>query len=97
VFVSPSFFEPFGITALESLLSGTPAIVGEGSGVMEKISGLGCILTVKPGNSSDLAEKIISVLERKMAVSEGDKKALKGAYSWEKSAREIEKIYQKLI
>jgi glycosyltransferase involved in cell wall biosynthesis len=97
VFVSPSFFEPFGITALESLLSGTPAIVGECSGILEKIQGLGCIMAVKPGNSRELAGKIISALESGVTVSESDRKILREAYSWKKAAKETLGIYQKVI
>jgi glycosyltransferase involved in cell wall biosynthesis len=97
VFVSPSFFEPFGITALESLLSGTPAIVGRGSGVLERIPGMGCIQAVRPGDSKELARKIMNRLASGIAVSEKDKKMLREAYSWEGSARDIERIYQKVI
>jgi glycosyltransferase involved in cell wall biosynthesis len=96
IFVSPSFYEPFGITALESLLSGTPAIVGKDSGVLERIPGMECVLAVKPGNSRDLAEKIMHILERRTRVLEADKKLLRKAYSWKESAIETEKIYLKV-
>jgi glycosyltransferase involved in cell wall biosynthesis len=97
VFVSPSFFEPFGITALESLLSGTPAIVGEGSGVLERIPRMGCIQAVRPGDSKELAGKIMRVLKAGITVSERDKRLLRQAYSWERAAKETLRVYQKVI
>ncbi|MEM7815625.1 MAG: glycosyltransferase family 4 protein [Candidatus Aenigmatarchaeota archaeon] len=94
VFVLPSIFEPFGITVLESLLSGTPVIVGEGAGVLERIPEMECIFKVKPGNSLEIAEKISYVLNKRIGVSERDKQALKKAYSWERSAMEILDVYR---
>jgi len=96
VFVSPSFYEPFGITALESLLSGTPAIVGKGSGVLERISSLGCIMAVRPGDSRELARKIMHVLKGRISVSENDKRLVREAYSWERAAKETVRVYRKV-
>lgn len=97
VFVSPSLYEPFGITVLESLLSGTPAIVSENAGVVERISQMECIHKIKPGNSKELVDGIVSVLKGRKRVSEKQKSILKKTYSWEKSAKETLHIYQKLM
>jgi len=97
VFVLPSLYEPFGIAALESVLSGTPAIVSEGSGVLERVGGMGCLMKVRPGDSADLAEKLVRALSSRKRVSESEKKAIQKAYSWERSAAEIFAAYQKVI
>jgi len=97
VFVLPSLHEPFGITVLESLLSGTPAIVSEGAGVLERLPDMDCVLRVKAGDSRDLAEKLALALSKRERVSLAEKEKILRAYSWEKSAVEILEVYQKLI
>ncbi|MDQ2869417.1 MAG: glycosyltransferase family 4 protein [Acidobacteriota bacterium] len=59
VYVMPSVSEPFGLTALEALRHGTPAIVSRNAGVSEVVRN---ILRVDFGDTSDLASKILSVL-----------------------------------
>jgi glycogen(starch) synthase len=59
VFVSPSLSEPFGLTALEALAHGTPAIVSRQAGVTEVVRNLLC---VDFGDVEDLAVKMIAVL-----------------------------------
>ncbi|HJW96914.1 MAG TPA: glycosyltransferase family 4 protein [archaeon] len=97
VFVLPSLHEPFGITVLESLLSGTPVVVSENAGVLENVPEMKCIMKVRPSDSEELAGEITHFLERPFRVSGREIAALQKAYSWEKSARQIESIYQKLM
>lgn len=96
VFALPSLHEPFGITVLESLLSGTPAVVSENAGVLEKLPGLGCLQKVRPADSRDLAEKISNTLKKRERVNERERGLVQNAYSWERSARETERVYQDL-
>ena len=97
VFALPSLHEPFGITALESLLAGTPVIVSEGAGALERLPEMDCVYKIRPGDSGDLAEKMVSGLSRRRRVSEREREAVKKAYSWERSAAEIFELYQKMI
>jgi glycogen(starch) synthase len=96
LFVLPSLHEPFGITVLESLLSGTPAVVSENAGVLENMPEMGCVTRIRAGSSEELAGKIVSALKKGKRVSESEKAILQRAYSWERSARETERIYQKV-
>jgi glycosyltransferase involved in cell wall biosynthesis len=59
VYVMPSVSEPFGITALEALSAGTPAIVSKTSGVSEAVRHL---LTVDFWDVDEMANKIIALL-----------------------------------
>jgi glycosyltransferase involved in cell wall biosynthesis len=97
VFVYPSIYEPFGISVLESLLSGTPAITTKDAGVMERLPEMDSIAGVRPGNSRELADNIVRILSERKRVSNKEKEILAKTYSWEKSAKEILGIYQKLI
>ena len=59
VYVMPSVSEPFGITPLEAMSNGVPAIISKTSGVSEVIKH--CLL-VDFWDIDDISSKIISVL-----------------------------------
>ncbi|MFH0929523.1 MAG: glycosyltransferase family 4 protein [Candidatus Aenigmatarchaeota archaeon] len=60
VYVMPSVAEPFGITALEAIASGTPVIVSKNAGVAEKISHC---FKVDYWDTHEMANKIIGILD----------------------------------
>ena len=59
VYVMPSVAEPFGISALEAMASGTPSIVSKNAGVAEKIQSC---FKVDYWDTVEMANKIVSVL-----------------------------------
>lgn len=67
VYVMPSISEPFGITALESILNKTPIIVSKQSGVREVIPDA---IQVDFWNTHDLADKILAVLSHQAFAEE---------------------------
>lgn len=97
VFVYPSLAEPFGISVLESLLSGTPVITTPSAGVLEKIPGMECVLKADPQDSAELSRKIIKALEERRRVLKSERLVIQKAYSWKNSAKQLAAIYQKLI
>jgi glycosyltransferase involved in cell wall biosynthesis len=96
VFVYPSLYEPFGISVLESLLSGTPAITSEEAGILERLPKMGSVAGIRPGDSEELAGKMVHFLSERKRVSGKEKEILARTYSWGKSANEILGIYNKL-
>jgi glycosyltransferase involved in cell wall biosynthesis len=60
VYVMPSVSEPFGITALEAIASGTPVIVSKNAGVAEEI--MHCF-KVDFWDTHEMANKIICLLQ----------------------------------
>ncbi|MBM3200129.1 glycosyltransferase family 4 protein [Candidatus Woesearchaeota archaeon] len=94
LYVMPSVSEPFGITPLESLRNGTPAIISKTSGVSEILKHA---LKVDFWDIDELANKILSVLNYRVlhetlsthGVMEIEK------YTWDRSAKEVLNVYQR--
>ncbi|MFV1917247.1 MAG: glycosyltransferase family 4 protein [Patescibacteria group bacterium] len=96
LYVLPSVSEPFGITPLEAIANGTPAIVSKQSGVSEVLNH---VLKVDFWDTEDMANKIIGVLEYPSLVSdlraESSKELPK--INWHESARKTIGIYEQLV
>ena len=96
LYIMPSVSEPFGITPLESLASGTPVIISRQSGVSEILNNC---LKVDFWDTDEMANKILAVLENEElegclaenGFSEIDK------FNWNNVADRIIGIYERLI
>ncbi|MHA2221054.1 MAG: glycosyltransferase [Candidatus Thorarchaeota archaeon] len=88
VFVLPSTFEPFGMTALEAIACGTPAIVSKFAGVSEfliDIDHTDSIVT-NPTDTQKFASAILEILEdQKLAEQIGleGMKTVRKSFSWD--------------
>ena len=96
LYIMPSVSEPFGITPLESLASGTPVIISRQSGVSEILSNC---LKVDFWDTSEMANKILAVLENEeleeCLASNGFTEIDK--FNWNSAAERIIGIYERLI
>ena len=92
LYILPSVSEPFGITPLESIVSGTPVLVSRQSGVSEVLTHA---LKADFWDTEDMANKVISVLDhphlhrqlRESGLSEVRK------LTWHRSAKHTLSIY----
>lgn len=93
VYVVPSFEEGFGIPLLEAFTCGVP-VVSSKLGSLTEVGG-DAALYFDPHNTSDMADKIMAVLNdeqiRRDLVEKGQKRYLK--FSWEKLAEETLNVY----
>lgn len=100
VFVIPSYYEPFGLVALEGMACGIPVIASNVGGLKTTIEDQITGLLFQPRNPLDLKEKILLIYKLK-EISEKLKKnaydKIKENYSWQNIADQIEKVYQSLI
>lgn len=94
--VMPSYFETFGMTALEAMACGTPVITTDSSGISEMI-GQERNLIIPVSNPLILAAEIEFVLKQTKNF-EMQKQLLEKVrhLSWKKVARETAKLYAKL-
>jgi glycosyltransferase involved in cell wall biosynthesis len=100
VSVFPSTYEPFGIVALEAMLSGTPVVVSDIGGLNEivdhKVNGMKSYA----GNPNSLADSILTLLyDHKLCdeVVKNAKAKVKAEYNWNKIAQDTHFTYQKAI
>ncbi|MBI2574694.1 glycosyltransferase family 4 protein [Candidatus Woesearchaeota archaeon] len=96
VYVMPSVSEPFGITALEAINSGTPVIISKNSGVSEVISHC---LKVDFWDTNQLSNKIIGVLRYRELAEElqANAESEMGKVSWLNSAQKCLDVYSSLL
>ncbi len=100
--VFPSYYEPFGIVALEAMSMEKPVVVGAAgvSGMREIVICCGeeqCGYHVDPNNPSDIAWGVISALEspekRKLLGKNGRKRVL-AEFTWSKIAKKTIALYE---
>lgn len=100
VAVFPSTYEPFGIVALEGMLSGTPVVVSDVGGLNEIVQHGENGMKSYAGNPNSLADSIISLLYDPalcMKVAKNAKSKVKAEYNWQKIAQDTHFAYQKAI
>ena len=100
VSVFPSTYEPFGIVALEAMLSGTPVVVSDIGGLNEIVDhGINGMKSYA-GNANSLADSILTLLfDQKLCanVVKNAQAKVKKDYNWQKIAQVTHFTYQKAI
>lgn len=98
VFVSPSVFEPFGITLVDAALLGVPIIATKSTGARDIFS-KNSIILCRPQDSEALSECIVSVLENRRLGESLSKNALSDAMAcggWDAVAEKTIAIYGRI-
>ena len=100
VAVFPSTYEPFGIVALEGMLSGTPTVVSDVGGLNEIVDHGVNGMKSYAGNSNSIADSVLSLLfDAKLCdtVSKNAIKKVKEQYNWNKIAQDTHYVYEQAI
>lgn len=98
--VFPSTYEPFGIVAIEAMLSGVPTVVTDIGGLNEIVEHGVTGMKSYAGNSNSLADSILALLfDHKLCdtVVKNAKQEVKTKYNWTKIAQDTHFTYQKAI
>jgi len=99
MFINPSEYEAFGITALEAMAQGTPVISANNEGAKYLLENGKYGLLYEIGDKEELTKHILSLLEDEKKAKEigdrGNKRAEK--FRWENIAKEMMSVYEELI
>lgn len=94
--VFPSTYEPFGIVALEGMLSGLPTVVSDVGGLNEIVEHGLTGLKSYAGNSNSIADSILTILKDEnlaRKIAENGRKEVIENYSWDLIAENTLKTY----
>lgn len=100
VAVFPSTYEPFGIVAIESMLSGTPTIVSDVGGLNEIVEHGVTGMKSYAGNANSIADSVLALLfDPKLCanISQNAIKKVKENYNWSKITDNTYYVYQLAI
>ncbi len=100
VAVFPSTYEPFGIVALESMLSGTPTVVSDVGGLNEIIDHGVDGMKSYAGNPNSIADSVLALLyDQNLCnnISKNAKAKVKNNYNWNKIAQDTHYVYERAI
>ena len=92
--------EGFGLVLLEAMACKTPVITTNLVGMAQEIKENNCGLIVPPNNQKTLAEAITKIIKnQKLAkqMGENGRKLVEEKYTWNKVAKQIEKVYFEAI
>jgi glycogen(starch) synthase len=103
--VFPSYYEPFGIVALEAMAMEKPVVVGAAgvSGMREIVICCGaeqCGYHVDPNNPSDIAWGVTSALEspeKSRMLGKNGRKRVLAEFTWNKIAKKTVNLYEKIV
>jgi glycosyltransferase involved in cell wall biosynthesis len=99
LFILPALREPWGLSTLEAMASGTPVIVSNEGGFPEFVKHNVSGMLVDPRSPVEQAKAIVELLSNRARLNEMGKEASKsaGKYTWEKMAATYAELYRVLI
>ncbi len=100
VAVFPSTYEPFGIVALESMLSGTPTVVSDVGGLNEIVEHGVDGMKSYAGNPNSIADSVLEILFNPQLCNDIEKNAknkVKNQFNWNKIAQDTHYVYERAI
>jgi glycosyltransferase involved in cell wall biosynthesis len=97
VLVTPSFYEGFGLPALEAMSCGTPVVVADRASLPEVVGEAGIL--VDPEDPDAIAEALTRVLTEGQLRTKMRELGLKRAssFSWERVAQETLDVYREVL
>lgn len=98
--VFPSYYEPFGIVALEAMIAGKPAIVSNTGGLKGIVQHGYSGLLMIPGDPASFIEQAAYLLENKdmaMTIGANGKKVAESLFSWNRIAEETKRVFEEAL
>jgi len=98
--VFPSRYEPFGIVALEAMVTGIPVVVSAVGGLRDVVSDGVTGLCAEPGRADTLAQAILQTLENPQKATERAQRAqdvVRSQYPWDRIASRTVHVYDDFV
>ncbi len=98
--VFPSTYEPFGIVALESMLSGIPTVVSDIGGLDEIVSHKVDGMKSYAGNANSIADSVLELLynqDLKDKIVKNATRKVRELFNWNRIAKMSIDVYEKAI
>jgi len=97
VFCLPSFYEGFGLTALEAMACGVPVVAAERASLVEVVGPAG--LFIDPESPETIADALRRVLTDSALAANLRKKGFEqaGRFTWQETARQTLAIYKRVL
>jgi glycosyltransferase involved in cell wall biosynthesis len=100
VFITTPWYEPFGITPLESMACGTPVIGSNVGGIQFSVEDGNTGLLVPPKDPEALAEKIKLLLTNPLLIRKMRTRSImrvQNLFTWQKIAEAMDDVYEQVI
>jgi glycosyltransferase involved in cell wall biosynthesis len=100
MFVLPSLFEPFGMTALEAMACGTPVVASRPGGIRTVITTEENGLLVDPADPDEFAEAMVRLLKDRALgrrLGEAGRQTIVAQFSWEAIAERHIAFYRRFM
>jgi glycosyltransferase involved in cell wall biosynthesis len=100
IFITTPWYEPFGITPLESMACGTPVIGANVGGIKYSVKNGETGYLIPPKDPHALALKVDHLLSNKMLLKKMQVNCLKRVhklFTWKKIADSIAKVYEEVL
>lgn len=100
VCVCPSFYETFGLSALEGMAAGVPVVVTNAGAFPEVVSDGVCGILVKPGDSEALATAVITMLrdpDLRARMGQAGRNRAKRSFEVQRQLQDNVRLYQRAV
>ena len=100
VFITTPWYEPFGITPLESMACGTPVIGSNVGGIKYTVEDGKCGFLVPPNDPDALALKIYEVLndeKLRQCMRENAVRRVNSFFTWSKVTDRVSSLYERIL
>jgi glycosyltransferase involved in cell wall biosynthesis len=94
LFLMPSRFEPFGLSALEALAMGVRVVGFDVGGLREAVGECDAAYLVSPGDVGAMARTIVSVLDLPHIRSQSSRTYVEARFSSQRMASDVQQVYR---
>jgi glycosyltransferase involved in cell wall biosynthesis len=99
VYISPSFYESFGMSIIEAMAAGIPVVAASVGAVPELISNNETGLLVQPNSAPEIADAVCRLFansELKRTISSSARELVRQQFSWDQICSTLLAMYQDL-